>query len=194
MKIIANLSNHHIHLSKKHLDILFGKDHKLTRIKDLYQPSQFVAKETVELIGMNNKSIQLRIIGPVRENTQCEILQSDVHKLGFSGLLIKKSGEIDNSNSFKIIGPNGLINLKEEIIIPQRHVHIDEKTAQEFNLLNQQTVSIKTGIYGKRITFHDVLIKISDNSVPECHFDFDEGNAAGIVNGTIVEILKNNQN
>ena len=37
-KVTVGLSNKHVHLSKEHIDILFGEGHVLTPIKDLSQP------------------------------------------------------------------------------------------------------------------------------------------------------------
>ena len=38
----VGLSNKHVHLTEEHIDILFGKNHELTPIKDLSQVNMFV--------------------------------------------------------------------------------------------------------------------------------------------------------
>ena len=44
------VSQRHIHLSREHLDILFGKDYELTKLKDLSQPGQYACKEQLTII------------------------------------------------------------------------------------------------------------------------------------------------
>ena len=42
---------------------------------------------------------------------------------------------------------------------------------------------------GRPLTFDDVVVRVSDGFVAEMHIDTDEGNAAGIKDGDLVEIL-----
>ena len=81
-KIPIGISGRHIHLCQKDLDALFGKDYKLTPIKDLSQPGQFACKEQLMLAGPKGFIEKVRIIGPARKATQVEILRSDAFKLG----------------------------------------------------------------------------------------------------------------
>ena len=50
-KVKIGLSNKHVHLSQADLEVLFGKGHTLTPKKDLVQPGQFAAEETVDIVG-----------------------------------------------------------------------------------------------------------------------------------------------
>ncbi|TLM99749.1 hypothetical protein FDZ73_21160, partial [bacterium] len=49
--IRVGISGRHIHLSREHLEQLFGMGHKLNRYKDLSQPGQFAALETLTVVG-----------------------------------------------------------------------------------------------------------------------------------------------
>ena len=49
MKIKVGISNHHVHLSKESLEILFGKGYELTVKSNLLQKEQFAANEQVTL-------------------------------------------------------------------------------------------------------------------------------------------------
>ena len=40
----VGVSNRHIHLTKEHVEVLFGKGYQLTKIKDLSQPGQYACK------------------------------------------------------------------------------------------------------------------------------------------------------
>src|SRR5262245_54612030 len=44
-RIVANISARHVHLTPAHVEELFGPGHKLTPMKDLYQPGAFAAEE-----------------------------------------------------------------------------------------------------------------------------------------------------
>ena len=45
----VGISNHHVHLTTEAVEVLFGKDYMLERIKNLSQPGQFACKECVTL-------------------------------------------------------------------------------------------------------------------------------------------------
>lgn len=81
-KIKIGVSNHHVHLSRTDLDTLFGKDYALTKKGDLGQPGQFAARETVTLKGPKAAFKNIRILGPVRKESQVEISKSDSFRLG----------------------------------------------------------------------------------------------------------------
>ena len=50
-KVIVETSARHVHLTEEHIKILFGEGATLTKKKDLSQPGQFAANETVTIIG-----------------------------------------------------------------------------------------------------------------------------------------------
>src|ERR1035437_6229283 len=60
--LVVDASARHMHVSREHLDQLFGQGYELTVHHPLYQPGQFAAKETVTLIGPRSRLISnLRI-------------------------------------------------------------------------------------------------------------------------------------
>lgn len=189
MKVIINLSNHHIHLSQEDLDKLFGKGYELKNIHDLMQPGQFAAKETVTIKGTKGEIKNMRILGPVRVKTQCEIMLGDVWHLGVENPVIRLSGDLKGSSPFTIIGPQGTVEKEEGLIIAKRHIHLDPETAKKWNVTNGQEVSLRAGLESRNVVFEDVIIRIDKKFVPECHVDFDEGDAAGIKNGDFGRVL-----
>ena len=188
-KVIVNLSNRHIHVSKEDLAALFGAGHELTKTKDLVQPGQFACDETVTIVGPKGKFEKVRILGPTRPETQCEILASDVFKLGVPGCPTRESGQLDGSFPMEIVGAAGTVKKARGLIIAKRHIHFDLPAAARFDVKDKELVSLR--IPGERgAVFENVVCRVSAAYALECHLDFDEGNAVGIGNGSLGEIIK----
>jgi len=177
-KIIPiEVSARHVHLSQKDLEKLFGRNYQLKKMKSLTLPGEFAAGEMVEIKGFKGK-LNLRVIGPVRENTQVELSITDAITLGIKPI-IKISGDIKNTPGALLTGPKGKVKINAGVIIAQRHIHCSQKEAEELNLKNKQIVSIKVG--GKRgLIFNQVKVKVKSNYKLVMHIDTDEGNSAGI--------------
>jgi putative phosphotransacetylase len=188
-KVLINLSNRHIHVSKEDLELLFGKGHALTRTKDLMQPGQFACAETVAIAGPKGRFEGVRILGPERKETQCEIMASDMFKLGLPNVPCRESGQLDGSSPFEIIGPAGSVKKSQGLIVAKRHIHFDPKSAAAFGVKDKEIVRLKAG--GERgATFDNVVCRVNEAFALECHLDFDEGNAVGIGNGAMGEVVR----
>ena len=188
-RVIIDLSNRHIHLSTEDLAALFGPSYSLTKGKGLLQPGQFAAAETVAIVGPRGRLEGVRILGPTRLETQCEVLASDVFKLGVTKCPIRESGHLDGSLPFQVVGPAGTIAKTRGLIIAQRHIHFDPENATRYEVSDRQIVSLK--VSGDRaLVFENVVCRVGSAHFLECHLDFDEGNAAGISSGSYGEIVK----
>lgn len=186
--IPIGISNRHIHLSRPDLDICFGESYELTPIKDLNQPGQYACKETMTICGPKGAIEKVRVLGPVREKTQVEILAKDNFTLGINAPL-RISGDISSSASLTLIGPKGSVQLKEGTIIAKRHIHMTKDDAKKHGVDDGQIVSIQ--IAGERGGIYDnVIIRSNDNSATECHLDMEEANAFGITNDSKLRIIK----
>jgi putative phosphotransacetylase len=187
-EVPINLSNRHIHLSEKDLEKLFGKGYNLTSIKDLSQPGQFACDECVDIEGPKGTMKNIRILGPTRPDTQIELLLADTYKLGIPPI-IKESGDIAGSPGLKITGPKGSIDVKEGAIVAARHIHMSNQDALEYGLKDKDVVSVEVpGMRG--IVFNNVLVRVGDKYSLDMHIDTEEGNAAGIKNGTLGKIIR----
>jgi len=177
VKIPIEVSARHIHLCQKDLDLLFGKGYELKKFKDLIQPGDFAAKETLTIRSGDRKFDNVRIVGPAREKTQIELSLTDAFYLKLNPP-IRISGDIKGSESVVLIGPGSEVKLKEGVIISQRHIHCSKKEAEKLKLKNGMAVSVK--IEGKRsVVFNNVKIRTGDYKL-SMHIDTDEGNAAGM--------------
>ena len=182
------LSNRHIHVSQKDLDVLFGEGYELTKMKDLSQPGQYACDEKVDVVGSKGTLKGVRILGPVRPSTQFELSISDAFALGVSPVL-RNSGDVKGSPGAKLVGPRGEVDMEEGVIVAARHIHMHTKDAEEFGVSDNEIVDIK--IDGPRgLVFNNVLVRVSDQFALEMHIDIEEGNGAGVKNGQIVELIK----
>lgn len=188
-RVLVNLSNRHIHVNKEDLEALFGAGHKLTKTKDLIQPGQFACEECVTIKGPKGSFDNVRILGPERKETQCEILASDVFKLGVSGCPVRESGQLDGSFPFEIIGPAGTVKKSKGLIIAKRHIHFDPEAAKRFDVKDKQLVSLRVGDE-RAAVFENVVCRVHETYALECHLDFDEGNAVGIGSGAYGTVIK----
>ncbi len=183
------VSNRHIHLSVADVETLFGKGYELTPLKDLSQPGQFACKETLTIIGPSLRPIEnVRVLGPVRKASQVEISRTDSFTLKVKPP-VRESGDIAGSAAITIVGPKGIVQLKEGCIIANRHIHMSLDDAAAFGVADGQYVDVETN--GERRTkFYDVQIRANKDFRLEMHIDTDDANAAGIGNGSKVKIVK----
>lgn len=187
LPIPVGVSNRHIHLKLEHLETLFGKGYSLTKYKDLTQRGQFAAEESVTLASCKSSIENVRILGPVRKDTQVELSLTDCFKLGITAP-VKESGDIDQTPGIVVIGPAGAINLENGVIVAARHIHMSPDDAKKFCVENNQVVSVKSeGI--RSITFHNVVIRVREDYVLDFHIDTDEANAAFLKTGDFVYIV-----
>lgn len=188
--IPIGVSNRHLHLSKPDLDVLFGPDYQLQLEKDLRQPGQFAAAETVILAGPRGCLEKVRILGPIRKQTQVEISRSDAFRLGLNPP-VRESGDIKGSEGLTIIGPKGSVQLKEGLIIAQRHIHMAPSDAMKYGVSDGAGIQVK--ITGERgLVFDRVTVRVNPNFSLEFHLDTDEANAAGVGNGSFANLLTSN--
>ncbi|MFW6237823.1 MAG: phosphate propanoyltransferase [Halanaerobiales bacterium] len=180
----AGVSNRHLHLSRSHLENLFGTNYELGSLKGLSQPGQFAAEETVTLKGPKGKLEKVRVLGPVREETQVEISITDSYKLGVEPV-IRKSGNLEGTPGVKLYGPRGKVELSKGVIVAARHLHLSGETAKIFGLQDGDRIEVeKKGV--RPIIFRDVIVRVSPDYFLEFHIDTDEANAANIKNGDLL--------
>lgn len=187
-EVVVGVSNRHIHLSQEDLEKLFGAGYKLSRMKDMKQPGQFAAKETVTIEGTKGKFEGVRILGPVRKETQVEISISDSFKLGVKPP-IRESGKLENTPGIKIIGPKGTVIKERGVIVAGRHIHMPKFIADIRGYKDEEIVKVETS--GERkVVLYNVLLRVGSNMAKEIHLDMDEANAAGLKNDDYVKIIR----
>ena len=187
--IPVGISNRHIHLSREHVDILFGKGYQLTELKPLSQPGQYACREQLTLIGPSMRAIEgVRVLGPERKKSQVEISRTDSFTLKVKPP-VRESGDIAGSAPITIVGPRGIVTLTEGCIIANRHIHMSEDEAKQFGVSDGDYADVE--MKGERRSlFYDVQIRVHKDFRLEMHIDTDDANAAGVGNGFKAKLIK----
>lgn len=176
MKVKVEVSGRHVHLSKEHLHKLFGENYELKKKRDISQPGQYLAHERVILANGLDIIKDVKILGPVRNETQIEILEDDAKLLKINAP-IRKSGDIEDSPGITIIGPFGEISVKEGVIRAERHIHLSSDDAEKLGLRNggYSNVKIKDDI----LNFN---VRAGNEHSSAIHLDKDDAFRLGIHN------------
>lgn len=181
MKIRVGVSNRHIHLCKKDADMLFGTDYEFKKRNDLSQVGEYACEEVVKVSTSKGEFPYVRVLGPLRDYTQVEISQDDAMVLGIDPP-IRDSGDLENSESVWISGPNGKIYKENCCIRANRHIHCNKLD----NIGHNNRDIVKVDVNGK--TMDDVHIKMGDNFKLELHIDKSDALLYGLNNGDYIEI------
>ena len=188
-KLVVNISARHCHVTQEDLERLFGKGHKLTPYKALYQDGFFAAEETVTIIGPRHRMIpNLRILGPCRDHSQVELAFTDAISLGLD-VPVRKSGDHRDSPGCYLLGPAGMIELPRGVIRHERHVHMGPADAP----ITASRTAIGSTCGSRAIArrcWRICWCAWRRRAKLEVHLDTDEGNAVDLPQATKVELFK----
>lgn len=187
-QVPVGVSARHIHLTQEDVEALFGEGYRLTKKKDL-MGGQYACNETVTIVGLKLRAIEnVRVLGPVRKASQVEISATDAMKLGIAAP-IRESGNVAGSSPIAVVGPKGVLYLKEGCIVAMRHIHMSPADAMAAGVKDGDIVSVKAE-NERGTVFNQVKIRVSDSFTLEMHIDTDEANASKIKTGDMVTIIK----
>jgi putative phosphotransacetylase len=187
LMVPAGVSNRHLHLSQIDLEKLFGEGAELTVYKWLGQPGQYAADERVTIVGPKGKIEGLRVLGPVRKQTQIEVSLTDAYSLGLKPP-VRESGELGGTEPITLIGPKGTLELKEGCILAARHIHMTPAEADQYGIKDRQMVKVE--VPGPRgVIFNEVIVRVRADYALEFHVDTDEANAALVKNGQMLKVI-----
>lgn len=188
----VGISAHHIHLSKEDFNTLFPGQDDLTFFKELSQPGQYAAVEKLDVVSLDPKGKVIsgvRILGPLRPESQVELLRSECTKCKINGP-VRSSGDTKGSGSVKLVNPlNGAeVILNEGVIVADRHIHLSLEDAEKFGIVDRQVVSVKVG-GRKGGIMNEVLCRVSPKFALDFHIDVDDAAAFDLKQGDLVEVI-----
>lgn len=183
--VTLEASGRHVHVTKAQAHVLFG--HGLTEKRPLSQPGQFLANERVTVIGPGGSFENVAVLGPERKEAQVEISLSDARTLGLQPP-IRLSGDVADSPGAMLIGSMGRVDLKEGVIVAQRHIHMTPEDAARFGVKDKQTVRLQT-FTERPLVFDDLAVRVRPDFQTFVHLDYDEANACGFRKGDLGRIL-----
>lgn len=188
LAIPVGVSVKHCHLTKEHFKTLFGASAEPKRVKDIKQPGFYAAEEAIDVKGPKGTLKRIRLVAPYRDRTQIELAATDAMAIGLKPP-VRESGDVRASAGATLIGPAGQVELKEGVIIAQRHLHFHPDEAKTIGIESGEVVRVRAGTGGGRsVVFEDVVVRVGTKYSLEFHVDTDEANAAGLKTGDIVHI------
>ena len=188
--LTVQTSSRHMHICREDMDILYGPGSELTFDRPLFQEGNFAAKETVTIVGPRSRLISnLRILGPMRKQSQIELAFTDAIMLGFTDIPVRLSGDIAGTPGAIIIGPKGVVELKEGVIRAAIHVHMNPTEAAHFGVSKGDRMKLRFG-GPAGVTFNNVHVRIDPTAKLNVHMDTDEANACGAHLTKEIEIFK----
>ncbi len=188
--LVVSISARHVHLTDEHVEALFGPGRTLTPMKPLYQDGYYAAEETVMVVGPRRRMLPtVRILGPTRSHSQVELAFTDSISLGLDAP-VRHSGDIQGSPGCVLVGPNGVVELKEGVIRAARHVHMSPADAEGYGVNNGDFMQLRVASAQCTAVLEDLKVRADDGIKLEVHLDTDEGNACNLDRATEIELLK----
>ena len=187
-EVMVEVSARHIHLTQEQIEILFGKGHQLTVKKELSQPGQYASEERVTVVGPKRSLERVSILGPARKAAQVELSKTDCMSIGLKDVPVRESGDIEGTPGVTLKTEFGELTLDKGVIVAKRHIHMTTKDAEEFGVKDKDVVSVETNCDGRKLTFGDVVVRVSDSYALAMHIDTDEANA-GNISGDVTGIV-----
>ena len=188
-ELVVSISARHVHLSDEHVEALFGAGQTLTPMKPLYQDGFYAAEQTVMVVGPRRRMLPtVRILGPTRKFSQVELAFTDSISLGIDAP-VRHSGHIDGTPGCVLVGPKGVVELKQGVIRAARHLHVNVRDAELMGVKNGDSMRLRVESPACTTVFEDILVRADETSKLEVHLDTDEGNACFLDAATKVELL-----
>lgn len=182
----VNSSNRHVHLCQKDVDALFGQGYQLTKMRDLAQPGQYAANERVTIETEKGK-LTLRVVAPVRKETQVELSITDAVKLGIQPM-IRMSGDIAGTPGATLANGDRRVKLERGVIVAARHLHMAAEELEAYGLQDGDVIALEADGVRKTL-LQNVAVRTGPGHIMEAHIDKDEANACFLSDGQLCRVV-----
>ena len=133
LTVEVEASGRHVHLTRAHVEALFGPGYQLNRVKDLSQPGQFACAERVTLEGPKGILQNVVVLGPERAESQVEISLTDGIALGITPP-VRLSGDIAGTPGITLRHGDRVVKLERGLVAAKRHIHMTPADAARFGV------------------------------------------------------------
>lgn len=195
-KIPIETSARHIHVSSRDFEKLFGEGAKLTYIKELSQPGQYLCQERLTIQGPKGTFENVAILGPFRKETQVELSVTDCRKIGLPPV-IRQSGDIEDTPGCTLISTDKELTIDKGVIVAKRHIHMTPQEALAMHVHDNDEVFVITKSYERALIYADVVVRVNKDFRLSMHVDTDEANAFsgdGEPYGVIIKLFDDSYN
>ena len=142
------------------------------------------------LVGPKRRMLPtVRVLGPPRGATQVELAFTDGISLGID-LPVRLSGQIEGTPGCVLVGPAGVVDLKQGVIRAARHVHMGPTDAAYYGVRDGDRMALRVHSGSCSTTFENLIVRVGEKIKLEVHLDTDEGNAADLDHAEAVELVK----
>lgn len=160
----------HVHLSAKAWRILFGLA-KPEILRPLSQRGQSAYRQTVKIIGPKGKLESVRVLGGFRKQIQVELNESEVIALGIKPVR-RLSGHLTRSGGCELVGPSGKLKIKNGVIVPLAHLHLNNKESETLNLRQGQEVEMS--LTEDKIAKVKTIVRVHPSFKAMLHLTFEQ--------------------
>ena len=101
---------------------------------------------------------------------------------------MRDSGDLRDAPPVTFIGPRGSITVNAAIRAA-RHIHLRPSDVTDYGFHGLEAVKVRVG-GEKGVMYDNVRLKIDESYLPELHLDTDDANAADLVCGDTVFMIK----
>ncbi len=138
-------SARHMHLCRADIDALFGKGYELTEFRPLYQPGELRRERN----GHADRTAQPRDFksansGAAATGIAIELAYTDAISLGLD-IPVRLSGNVKDTPGAWVMGPKGMIELKQGIIRAAIHVHMNPEDAEFYGVKQGDLMKLRVG-------------------------------------------------
>jgi len=117
-----------------------------------------------------------------------ELAFTDAFSLGLE-IPIRLSGDLEGTPGCFLMGPKGMIEIKEGVIRAARHVHMSPEDAAYYGVAHGDMMTLRVG-GAQGITFDTVEVRVGKDYRLDVHLDMDEANACALHLTKDIELFK----